>query len=436
MKEIKKEFFRYAGLNSLGMLGVSIYILADTYFIAKVLGGVGIAALNQALPIYSLIHGFGLMIGVGGASRYQIAQGRGDRSRSQQAWSVAIKLALGLGILFMVLGLVASPAIAGLMGAQGVTKPAAGTYLKVCLLFAPFLLLNNVVHSFLRNFAQPKLAMWAMLAGSFGNIILDYIFMFPLGWGIFGAALATCLAPIISLLIMAPGLRGQAIKPGGIPLKLVMDITKLGQPALITELATALVLLTFNWIILGLAGHQGVAAYGIVANLSFVVQCLFNGISLGSQPLLSSAYGRGAWQEERYLVGLGLLTILGLSGLLYAFTNTFQGFIVSQFNPAGDAIIAQLAGDGLILYFAGFFLAGLNIFFATYLGAVEQPARAFAIVMARGILINLPMVIILSQVLGMTGVWLSHPVTELAVLVLLVLPSWFYLKKNAPWRAN
>ena len=137
--------------------------------------------------------------------------------------------------------------------------------------------------------------MTAMMVGSFSNVILDYIFLFPLGMGMFGAAFATSLSPIISLGILATHFVSKRRRPVFLKHKMtrpaIRDIFTLGSATFIMEVSSAVVLTTFNLLIVGLEGNRGVAAYGIVANLAFVAVAIFTGLGQGVQPLISKYYG-------------------------------------------------------------------------------------------------------------------------------------------------
>lgn len=171
------------------------------------------------------------------------------------------------------------------------------TYLKFILIFAPAFIINDVLICFVRNYNNPNLSMYAMLVGSLSNIILDYIFIFifPLQLGIFGTVFATGLAPITSILILSlPPIKRKnqfhfiKIKPN---IKITLNTLSLGFPSLVTEVSCGIVIIVFNMIILNLIGNIGVAAYGIVANLSLVVVAVYTGIAQGIQPLISKSYG-------------------------------------------------------------------------------------------------------------------------------------------------
>lgn len=197
-KAILKKFVKYVSFNIIGMIGLSCYILADTFFVAKVLGASGIAALNFSISVYSLLHGVGIMIAIGGATRYSILKSQSSDKKANIVFSTCMKLGVIIGFIFAIIGIFGSRTLASILGADVSTLPLTKTYLTTILCFAPIFIINNIMLAFVRNDNNPNLSMVAMLVGSFSNIILDYIFMFPLKMGMFGAAFATCLAPIIS----------------------------------------------------------------------------------------------------------------------------------------------------------------------------------------------------------------------------------------------
>lgn len=201
--DLKKTFARYVSLNVIGMLGLSCYILADTVFIANGVGGNGLTALNLVLPIFSLLNALGLMLGMGGATRYTILRSNQKETEANKSFTQTILITGMLGIFITVIGLFFAYDIAKLLGADKTIAPMSGNYLKTILLFSSAFLFNNVFICFVRNDGNPRLSMTAMLVGSFGNILLDYVFIYPLKLGMFGAAFATGLSPLISLSVLS-----------------------------------------------------------------------------------------------------------------------------------------------------------------------------------------------------------------------------------------
>lgn len=414
-----RDFARYTVLSVLGTLGVSCYILADTFFVSKGLGTNGLTALNLAIPIYNFIHGSGLMLGMGGATKFSIYKSQGRSRDIDCIYTNTLYLAALLSALFFLTGLLFSGQLSLLLGADGTVFAMTETYLRWLLLFAPAFILNDVFLCYVRNDGSPQLAMVAMLIGSFANIVLDYVFIFPFRMGIFGAIFATGLSPIISIAVMSPHwLRKRhsfhltKVKPDA---AVMGQTVSLGFPSLIAQLSSGIVMITFNALILGITGNTGVAAYGVVANISLVVVAVYTGISQGMQPLVSSAYGRGNRQQMREVFRYALGTTLAVSGLVYLFLFVFASPVAAVFNSERDPILQQIAVSGLKLYFLSVPFAGYNIILATYFTSIERALPAHVLSLLRGLILIIPMAFLMSFLLGMTGIWISYPLTELAV---------------------
>ncbi len=290
------------------------------------------------------------------------------------------------------------------------------TYLQVILLFAPAFMANDTMTCFVRNDGNPKLSMIGMLTGSFSNIILDYIFIFPLHMGIFGAVFATSLAPVISLTVLS---RHWLTKQNqfhfvriNLSFRLTRDILSLGVPSFITEMASGIVIIAFNAIILHLRGNIGVAAYGVVANLSLVVISIYTGIAQGTQPILSRVYGYGERESQKQILKYALITMLLISCGIYFIFLLSANPIVSIFNSEQNIQLQQIAETGLKLYFTAIPFVGFNIIISSYFTSIEKALPAQIVSLSRGLLIIIPMAFFLSFLLKMTGVWLSFPITE------------------------
>lgn len=418
-KNIFLEFFKYVSLNVLGMIGLSCYILADTYFVAKGLGSNGLAALNLAIPIYSFIHGSGLMLGIGGATRYSMKKSVGNIKEGNEIFSHTLVFAALFAVIFILSGILFSNKITILLGADGAIFEMCKTYLRVLLLFSPAFLLNEVIICFVRNDGEPGLAMMAMLVGSFSNIILDYIFIFELKMGIFGAVFATGFAPVISLFIMSSHFlkrRNQfCFEKGKIQGKITRNIFAGGFPSLVAEISSGIVMMIFNGIMLKLSGNTGVAAYGVIANISLVVLAIYTGIAQGIQPLVSRYYGKGEQEKNHKILKYAAGLIVILSVLIYAGIFTEADGIAAVFNSEGNAVLQKIAVLGLKIYFTACIFAGWNIVLSVYFTSSECAILAHVISLLRGFFIIIPMAFLLSEVWGIRGLWMAFPVTELIV---------------------
>ena len=421
---LNSTFARYMSLNILGMVGMSGYILADTFFVAIRLGSDGLAALNLAISVFGFINGLGMMLGIGGATRYAICKAREDDKEANASFTLSLIAGIGAGVVLVVFGLLFSQPLARLLGAEERILPMCAVYLRTAFLFAPFFILNHILVAFVRNDGSPKLAMAAMLVGSLSNIVLDYLFLYPLNMGIFGAALATGTAPIIGIAIslfghILPGRSRFKAAPTGLSLRKMAAVAGPGI-AFINEFSSGITLVVFNLLVMHAAGTVGVAAYGVVANLALVVLSIFTGISQGSQPLLSHAYGMQDLDVVRrvYRKALALASVLGLAALGAALL--FPGQLVALFNSEGNAELQAIAEPGLKLYFVGFLFVGFNFVTAALLGATEQAGASFRVSFFRGCLGIVPAACLFASLFGMTGIWLSFPAVELVTLFLSV----------------
>lgn len=431
-EKIRKNFSKYVLLNVLGMIGLSCYILADTYFVSKALGTNGLAALNLAISIYSVIHASGLMLGIGGATNFSILKAQGKTKEGNISYTHTILLGMMLGLLFLIIGIFFSSGLARLLGANADTFELISVYLRVILCFSPFFILNNILLAFIRNDGNPRLAMTAMLAGCLSNILLDYLFMFPFSMGMFGAAFATGIAPVIGISISLTHIFKRKnsfhIVINKVLLKVILRILSLGLSSFIVEISSGIVLIVFNLVILTLEGNLGLAAYGIVANLALVFLSIFTGVAQGIQPLVSNSFGTGAKQDLSYIKKKSIRLILLLSILIYTISNLFSDRIISIFNSEEIQELIPLTTRGFRIYFLGFLVAGYNIIAAAFLSAITKTTHSFLISVLRGIVTILPLVFLLPQLFDMNGVWISFPLAEAFTFIL----SLRYWSKGSP----
>ena len=418
---LTKQFFKYVSQNIFGLLGTSCYILADTYFISQAAGTDGVTLLNLCLPVYNFIFAIGSMIGLGAATRYAILKAQGD-GRCQKYFSNAIFCACALSVPFLLVGIFAPGDLLRLMGGDAGIVALGIPYARIFLMFTPFFMCNYIVSAFVRNDGDPSLAMVATLSGSLFNVVFDYIFMFPMGLGLAGAALATAVSPIISIAICS---RHFFKKENTVQFvrqlpsaKLLGQSCQLGISGFVGEMSSAVTTTVFNLLLLRLAGNVAVAAYGVVANFALVATAIFNGVSQGAQPLVSQCYGKRDQAGVRKLLGLGSGTALALAAALYLVVFGFTAALVAIFNSENSALMARYAFTGMRIYFIGYLFAGFNIVSSGYLSAVNRPTEASITSISRGVVAIVACSLVLSALFGMNGVWAAFPASEAMTVAL------------------
>ncbi len=432
-----KDFVRNVSLGILSMIGQSLFVLADTFFIANGIGADGIAALNIVLPVVNIFNGIGWMLGVGGGTLFATSLGKGDLIEANNKFSFTTVYASLIGFLFVVFSKLYSYQILSFLGASGEIYHLAKEYYDIITTFSIFFILNNVLITFLRNDNNPQLAMIAFSSGGLLNIILDYIFIFPLDMGMNGAAWATIISPLTSLSILSlhrknPKRQLQFIKYTR-SLKTAGKILSLGFSSFINEFSSALIMFLYNIVLLNLVGNVAVSAYAIIANMNIIAIAIFTGIGQGIQPLVSINFGARNYDIVKKILKYGLITSLLIGIVFFLFGMLFSSEIVSVFNGENNTILAKIAEPGLRIYFSSFLFVGINFVVIFFSAAIGKSRISMFISILRGLILIIPILYIMRSVLGITGVWLTMPIVETLTLFVGSYIFFYYrfkIKKN------
>lgn len=419
-KDIKQIFFKYLIPSVGGMLGVSLYVLGDTMIVGRGIGSVGLAALNISIPIINVFHGLGLLFGIGASTAISISRGRGDEGQVNNIFTIAMILSLLTGIALTLLRVFFIDDISMVLGASKDTFQMSRDYLGVLMAFSPMFLLNYTLTVLVRNDGNPNLSMWAMLTGSIVNVILDYVFIFIFDWGMAGAALATCISPMLGLVLLSIQFIKKQNKMKFIRIKLKTDILKRilanGFASFIVELSAGVVIFIFNLVIIRLTGDIGVSAYSIIANLSLIATAIFTGIGQAIQPIVSVNFGAGKMSRVYEAGKLAIYTSLVLGIIFYILGLLFPEFLVSVFSK-GDKELLDITVKGIKIYFLSFIFMGINIILTSYLQSKEYARASMIISLLRGFIFTVIYLILLSNIFGLTGVWMTLPLAELSTII-------------------
>ena len=423
---MKKEFFKYVSRNVAGMLGISAYIFADTFFISVAGGTNGITVLNLVLPLFGLIFAIGMMVAVGAATSFAIKKAQQD-DQVDGYFTHSILWQLILSLPFILLGIISPESWLIWMGGDHQIVEIGIPYVRIILLGSPFFMVNNCFTSFIRNDNGPTLAMTASLCSSLFNIVFDYVFMFPMGLGLTGAALATIVSPVLSMIICSKhfknkncSIRFRKCRPS---ISLIINQGKLGVSAFVGEISSAVITTVFNTLLLMISGNIGVAAYGITANLAIVANTLLNGVAQGMQPLLSRSYGQRKYQEVRELMILGFIVTLLLEGIIVSVAWIGTDQLVAVFNSEKNQILAELAYEALRLYVLGYLVSGINMVLITYFASIGNAVCASIASVSRGLISVVVCAIVMASVWGLNGIWLSFLAAEVITFMIILLIS-------------
>lgn len=418
---VKKQFAKYVSMNVFGMIGISLYILADSFFISLAQGADGLTALNLVLPIYNLIFALGAMVGVGSAIRFTVAKASANKDADTYLFNSLFFTGI-IGAIFVAVGLVCPEQMLRILGANESILKVGVPYTRIFMAFSPMFMWNHVANAYVRNDGAPSVAMAATLCSSLFNIVFDYILMFPLKMEMEGAALATALSPVLGISICMTHILSKKsnirIKVGRPSIKKLISSCQVGVSAFVGEMSSGVITMTFNFLILGIAGNVGVAAYGVVANTALVAIAVFNGIAQGSQPLISECYGRGQREEVIRLRNMSIITAFFMGIVIYAVIFGLTEPIVAAFNSEKSSELAAYAFKGVRLYFIGTLFAGINIVGSSFFSAIEKAKEAFVVSILRGFVLIIFFAFLLSALLKMTGIWLAYSAAEACTMII------------------
>lgn len=402
----------------------SIYSIVDGIFVSNFVGKTPFAAVNLIMPFLMVFGTVGFMIGTGGSAVVAKTMGEGDAQRANRYFSMMIATAILCGVLLTVVGQLAIRPIAAALGAQGEMLEYCVTYARIILVTLTFFILQNVFQSFLVTAERPKLGLLLTIGAGVANMVLDYLFVAVLRWGVAGAAAATGISQIIGGLVPLI----YFLRPNDSQLKLVR--TRLegsvlrkacanGSSEMLPNLSLSLVNMLYNYQLMRMIGADGVSAYGVIMYINTIFTGVFFGYSIGSASIIGYHYGAENHAELQNLFRKSLKLIavwsVGLTALAILLSTPLSKIFVAY-----DAALLQMTSHGFRLYALSFLIMGFNIFGSSFFTALNNGAVSAAISFLRTLLFQIAAILILPAFLGLDGIWLAIDAAELAALLVTI----------------
>ena len=415
-------FRKYFIPTLLGMLSMSAVTVADGIFVGHGVGSDGIAAINICIPLLMVFMGLGLMSGVGCSvvASIHLSQNKIKAARLNVTQSLIFVTCMGLLPSIAILGF--PEAAARVLGSSEHLLPQVVDYL---VWFVPSLVLElwiAVGLFVIRLDGAPRLAMWCSVVSALVNLGLDWLFIFPLGWGVMGAAFATSLSVAIGglivigyLLFRARTLRLYPLKMSGKSLRLSLRNIgyqcRIGSSAFLGEITMAVLMFTGNQVFMHYLGDAGVGAFGIACYYAPFVFMIGNAIAQSAQPIISYNFGAARPDRVAQAQRIALLTAVACGLTVTAAFVCFPETLVGLFVESRDAA-AQIATAGFPLFALGFVCFVANLTVIGYYQSLERvrPATVFALL--RGALLLVPSFLLLPRAIGTDGIWLAMPLSE------------------------
>lgn len=418
-KNIFKELLSYMIPGIAGLLFNSLYIVVDGLFVARMLGREPLAAVTVGVPIVEILLAMSMLISVGAGVLISNKNGKGKQKEARHIFNMSVRLLLIVSILIASISLIFIEPIAKILGATPDILDLVIEYLRYFFIFSPAFMFSYAMCTWLRNDSQPKLAMIAQIIGALSNVFLDWLFMGPFKMGIGGAALATGLGPVLSILLMTPHFlskRGNLyFEKVKLDIKTLSNMLLKGIPSFAMEFALGITTLCVN-IAIGIhLGAIGFAAFGIIGYIALIVLSIFLGMAEGSQPLISFYYGAKKEEIIKRILRISLQLAIFIGVVTYILLYKFAKIPVSIFAD-NDIELVKTAITASKYYFPALFASGINIILASYVQSIGRWKGSVLISLSRSLIILFPLLLLLPNHLGDIGIWLSVPLAELFTL--------------------
>lgn len=415
----------------ISMLVSAMYNIVDQIFIGQGVGMLGNAATNVAFPVTTIATALALLLGIGGASNYNLEMGAGREKKASSIAGTALSTLVITGVILAVAVLLFLRPLLSLFGATTDVMPYAVDYLGITAVGLPFYALSIGGNHIVRADRSPTYSMTCVLTGAIVNTILDPLFIFGFGWGIKGAAWATVIGQVVSgiLVVIYFGkfrkmyLEMSMLKPSSECLKAIIS---LGMASCINQIAMAIVQIVLNNILRyygGLSVYGSdipIACVGVISKVNQVFMAICIGISQGCQPIWGFNYGAKKYDRVRLAYRYSMISCTAIATVFFLCFQLFPHQIVSIFGTGSD-LYFQFAERYLKIFMFMTFANGIQPMSSGFFTSIGKAKLGIVMSLTRQVLFLLPLIVVFSLIMGIDGVMYAGPIADAAALSLAIL---------------
>ena len=424
-RSLVSQFLHFVAATVASLMVFSLYSIVDGLFVAKGVGEYAMAAVNLAVPFTNVLFSIGIIFAVGTSTVIAIYLGQGQGEKANSLFSQNTVLLTCIGLTITVLVFLFLEPFAVLLGAKGVTYQYTIDYLQGLAPFAVCFIVSYNMEVLIKTDGYPRIAILTVITGCLTNCVLDYVAIFLLDWGVWGAAFATGLSQLLTCVIyLRHFLRGHNTFHF---VKFKMDwriykrLLPIGVADGVTELCNGVMIFLFNHVILRCIGDDGLVSYSIIAYTNTLIVNTMLGISQGSQPLVSYHYGREDHAGCRKLLRYALTTVCIAAPVLFLGLYVFAPQLVRLYlSHAGEELVAYSV-RAFRHYSVSYLFLGFNIVIGGFLTALERPVPAISISVGRGLVLQSAVLLTLAAAFGGEAIWYTPVLSEAMCLVMSLL---------------
>ena len=436
VRPVKGLLFSFSIPAIISCLVNSVYNIVDQIFIGQGVGYLGNAATTIAFPLMTIIMAFATLIGSGGSAYAALRLGEGRKREALLTLNNLLVIAIGLGILLAATGLIFLKPILTLFGATETTMPYAIDYTSIVLMGVPFSVISIALSNMARTDGHPRMSMYGILIGAALNTVLDPIYIFVLGWGVKGAAIATVTAQFVSTVVLCyyflkkgrMRFTRRFMKPVG---RVWYKIFSLGISSGITALVACIMQVVMNNSLVyygnqtEITGDVALSAMGIVMKIAMILASVCIGFGIGAQPILGFNLGAKKYTRVRHTYLLAVSIATGSILIGWAVCQLAPHLVLSLFGKENQTF-TDFAVRCLRIYLGGIFCAGFQIVSTNYFQATGQPLKASLLSMLRQLILLIPLLLILPLFFGLNGLLYAGPCADISsavIVALFILPE-------------
>lgn len=421
-KKISTLLKEFAIPSIIAMLVSSLYNVVDQLFIGQKIGELGNAATNVVYPLVPACIATALLFGIGGASNFNLSMGRGQKDGAKYFIGNAAFMAFFIGSIIAIFSEITCSNLLVFFGASIKVYPLAESYLRVTAIGFPFLIFSSCATHLIRADGSPKYSMKMNLAGAITNIILDYVFIFIFGWGMFGAGFATIIGQILSAVMGAAYLRKyKTVKldissfiPKG---EVVFRIASLGAANCFNQLAMMILAIVLNK---SLNYYGGLSQYGTdiplaVSGVSLkcmqIMMAFIIGLSQGLQPIASFNYGAQKYARVKQALFGALKAGAVISIIGFLIFQIFPYQVIEMFGK-GSKEYFEFGVKYIRIYYLFLFTYFIQPIVSNFFSAIGKPVMGIFLSLTRQVIFFLPLLLILPLFFGINGILYAGAVTD------------------------
>ena len=411
---------------TIGMMVImAFYTMVDGIFVARLVNTDALSAVNIVYPLISFMVGISVMLATGSSAIVGKEMGEKQIERAREHFSMIVYVGIVVSVACAVIILIFIDPILRFLGTTDLLYDYCYVYALILTLFIPVEMLQILFQFFFVTAGKPTLGLAATIMGGIANVVLDYVFIVPMGMGVAGAALATgvgfSIPAIIGLFYFMFNRKGTIyLTKARLEIKTLGKICLNGSSEMVVNLAISVTTILYNLIMMKALGEDGVAAITIVLYAEYLLNAVFLGYSSGVAPLFSYNFGEQNVDALKKLLKKSQIFILVASIGIAVIARALAEPIVMIFAKSGTNVY-DIAIDGFYIFGIGFLFMGSNIFASALFTSLSNGKVSALISFLRTFILLSAMIVLLPTLFGIEAIWAAVPVAEAMALIVSVI---------------